>query len=130
MILSIKKRRGYAAEFTGQHGHFFPIVKIESKDAQLLARFVVDTGATLCSIPAEAAKHLNLQPIRVDRGISTAVQYAELPVVILERVELLNTKLSVAPLEAWVSRDFLLGMNFLSLFKVRFEHGRKLVIET
>lgn len=95
------------------------------------ARFLLDTGASKCSIPIEVNNQILKLPIqRTDKGIQIAGGSADYDVVILEKMEVIRTKLYVEKVETWLSDDFILEMNFLSKFRFRISEGRKLTIES
>jgi clan AA aspartic protease (TIGR02281 family) len=93
-------------------------------------RFILDTGATMCSIPSSAVDRLRINidqttPIRL---ISTAGGYAETYEVKLKSVELEAYRIS--NVEALIIdipgyRDYgLLGQNFLNNFHIEIDNQK------
>lgn len=98
---------------------------------RLNARFLLDTGASKCSIPLIVNDRiLRLRIQGTDTGIQVAGGTANYDVVVLERMEVIGAKLFVENVEAWLADDFILGMNFLSKFKFKVTEGRKLLLES
>ncbi|MHB2037622.1 MAG: retropepsin-like aspartic protease family protein [Nitrososphaerales archaeon] len=98
--------------------------------------FLLDTGATKCVIPKETARAYDIELMHNAGGeeaaemVSTANGSIPVSVVRAESMTIADTTLSVkGPIEIWLGNDFLLGMNFLSHFRLRVEYGHKLVIE-
>ncbi len=91
--------------------------------------FILDTGATMCSIPSSAVARLK---INLDQAtpviVSTAGGYAETYVVRLKSVELEG--FLVSNVEAWIIdipglRDYgLLGQNFLNNFQIEIDNQK------
>jgi clan AA aspartic protease (TIGR02281 family) len=93
-------------------------------------RFILDTGATVCSIPSSAVERLGLDidqntPVRL---ISTAGGIAETYEVKLESIELEGARVfNVAALIIDIPgyRDYgLLGQNFLNVFHIEIDNQR------
>jgi len=96
----------------------------------LTADFLLDTGATKCSIPLIVNKEiLRLQIAGTDKNIQIAGAKTTYNYIVLERLDIPNTKLSVEKVETWLADDFILGMNFLSKFSFKVIKGNKLIIE-
>lgn len=91
---------------------------------------LLDTGATKCSIPVIVNKEILRLPIAgIDKNIQIAGAETTYDYVVLEKLEIPNTKLSVEKVETWLADDFILGMNFLSKFSFKVIKGNKLIIE-
>ena len=98
--------------------------------------FLLETGATKCVMPKETARVYGIEPIHDASGeetaemVSTANGSIPVSLVRAESMSIADTAMLVeGPIEIWLGNDFLLGMNFLSHFRLHLEYGRKLVIE-
>lgn len=131
----------FSAEFAAENNHFtIPIdLTIRNKAGEVISErfeFLLDTGATKCVIPKETVFAYELEPVQYASGtdateiVSTANGSIMVQLIRAESMGIADTKLLVkGPIEIWLGNDFLLGMNFLSNFRLRMEYGRKLVIE-
>jgi clan AA aspartic protease (TIGR02281 family) len=104
-------------------------VKVYLNGTQSL-RFILDTGATMCSIPSSAVDRLRIKidqstPVRL---ISTAGGYAETHEVKLRSIELegfrvSNVKALIIDIPGY--RDYgLLGQNFLNNFQIEIDNQK------
>jgi len=126
----IKRTLGYAAEFKSTNSHFYIPIRIKYAERLLSADFLLDTGATKCSIPLIVNKEILGLPVAgIDKNIQIAGAETTYDYVVLERLEIPTTKLSVEKVETWLADDFILGMNFLSKFSFKVIKGNKLIIE-
>ena len=128
-------------EIVAKDGHFVvPIdLSFKTKDGALVSErfeFLLDTGASRCVIPIAMARVYGIERMRDEKGkivserVTTANGTVELELVKFEKIRVSNTDLEARKqVESWLGNDFILGMNFLSQFRVRMEYGRKLMIE-
>lgn len=128
--MAIKRIFGYAAEFNSADSHFYIPISIRYEGRILNADFLLDTGATKCSIPLTVNKEILKLPITgTDRAIQIAGGRASYNYVRLERLEIPDTRLFAMEVDAWLADDFILGMNFLSKFSFKVTKASKLIIE-
>lgn len=121
---------GYAVEFKSINSHFYIPIPIKYAERLLSADFLLDTGATKCSIPQIVNTEILRLPITgIDKNIQIAGAEATYNYVTLEKLEIPNTKLFAENVETWLADDFILGMNFLSKFSFKIIKGNKLIIE-
>lgn len=126
----IKRTLGHAKEFKSSDSHFYIPLRIKYAERFLSADFLLDTGATKCSVPLIANQEIfRLLAAGTDKNIQIAGAQTTYDYIVLERLEIPNTKLSVEKVDTWLADDFILGMNFLSKFSFKIIKGNKLIIE-
>lgn len=103
-------------------GHYIAQGSINGKPVT----FLVDTGATLVSVPAGLAAQLQLSPGRAGlaqtAGGTIKVNYTSLGSVRLGNIELRNVPASINPDMAGID-EVLLGMSFLRELELSHRHG-------
>ena len=122
---------GLAIEFESVNHHFYIPIGVKYGVKHLNARFLLDTGASKCSIPFVVNEHVLKLPVQDrDERIQIAGGTANYDVVSLDRMDIIGAELFVERVETWLTDDFILGMNLLSKFKFKIDKGRKLLIES
>ena len=117
-----------AAEVTllrNRQGHYVANGKINGKTVT----FILDTGATVISIPASLAKRLNL-PAGTPHSVATAngnttAYSTRLNQVSLGPIQLDDVRASITP--GFKGNNILLGMNFLKHLEL-IQRGNKLIL--
>ena len=124
---------GYAAEFQSINSHFYIPIRIKYAERQLSADFLLDTGATKCPIPLIVNKEILRLPIAgTDKNIRIAGAETTYDYLVLERLEIPNTKISAEKVETWLADDFICRHElpleiFLQNHQGQQAHNRKVI---
>jgi hypothetical protein len=119
-------------EFTIFRGHYYFPLHFLGTDGRPISEPILayfDTGASKCSIPIEANKIFNLPIVDHDSNVNTAsstvgydvvriplVYFMKLVFTPPNKLQLMDTDLQEANVEAWLHNRYIIGMNLISKF--------------